>query len=320
MAVLVDHTDYKLKRHTDISATGRVLDDYIKVSGEKEPWRKYKKQIPEGLIKRTRIANLDIEDVNEKVSLNFIGQFDRILPLALKPSKISKLLGSMSGRNAVDSALKETNAQIRNIKQDITSAQEELENKKVEIENIQATIPDDDLCCDELLAEHQRLSKVILKSKKLKQINAESAAVKEELADLRASLEVIDSTAIVEEISSLGSIIEITNRIPEIPDLEPSELLAAGEGVEDIEALYSAYLQVVDQAKRIEVVEQYLLDVDHNLHEKRDELEEAQYDLYLFLQEHEICPFTLEPLPEACAKKLSLGGSATIRGAENDEG
>lgn len=294
-------------RATEYSG-GKKIEDILNVEirdGKNEDWSSFNKELPEGFTNQTEIRYLDVEDVESKFSLNFIGQMDRVLPLALKPSQISKIFGAISGRNAVDSAIKETNVQSARIREMLKATEEILFREKEKLGKAEARMPRIERkeieALFDLLDEYDDILLTTQSIDRLEdtvRVMSKARPDPDLLNSLDSALEEVGK-----ELELLREISGVSNSVREVPDIKYKETVAVDP--DDIGNKYEDLSQMLYWNNETGITEDSIAKTNEEHTRTSERAEKAVKELNDFLDKNGVCPYSGEKLPGSCRKKLS---------------
>lgn len=317
MSVMAKLDNMNVMRSTEFSCD-KKSSDIIRI--DKDKWYKFGRKLPEGFSDLTKIFNLDIEDLNQAFSLNFISQYDQVLPKAMKPSRIAKLMGSMSGRNAVDSAIKETNVEIKRRTASIKSAEEinaDLEERK---DTVLAIMPDKNPDATEVIRVHKSLSSIVVKRKHLVKISS-TIGVEKKLIDDLAVLHTatspdthsheLDGRTIRQEMDRLDRVVKIRKRMPRVSELDFKKLSEPMSKMNYIAMEFQAIRDIIRVSKNKAEIEIETIEIETALDAKQTLVNTMVSEITTLLSKSGLCPFSGEKLPENCKTALARGSATT---------
>lgn len=297
-------------RTSIVDLKGKKVDDHLSIldtqeMGEERSWVKMNKQLPTPFVGLTRIGYLDVEDLKKKFSLNFIGQFDRCLPRDFRPSEISKIFGSVSGRNRVDSAIKATNVAIGRIKAKIKENENLIETADEEIEEVKALIPDVDPDLSEILEEWEELGKIEELRFVLEDRKKEIARLEQRRAMIDIALEGLDLDKTKSEIMTLARIYRLAGSLETFSEANLSYVDSAIEGIDSLGGQVRDYRHLVEGYEEYDDADEAVKIAREQVELFDDKLEDVWNRVRDFLKKHKMCPYSGEKLPKACFDKLS---------------
>jgi hypothetical protein len=302
MIVSTAFGEHRATRATSFKDGAKDLDT-LTFTGE-EPWTKFHRENPEGYTNKTGIFNLDIEDLDSKICLNFIGQMDRALPLELHPSQISKLFGSISGRNAVDSAIKESNLEAKRLQDGINDAQNSVDAAEAKLKRLLERKPKvDPKTYESILDDLDALDEIEESLSSLEAIEKSIRRIEKAGLGKERSKEIRQNVAIMgDELEDLKEINALGLQLRDVPVMTPFKLDAAMvQHYEDEMAKLSETSMWITDLEYCEVH----LEEEGEAQKKAAEAERAAVnDTRTFLEKHKLCPYSGETLPERCKKSL----------------
>lgn len=307
-SVRSDYTDGSwIERKTTFSVSGNKTSDTIRMfipsesDKELEPWSKFHGKLPEGVAERTGIRKLNIDGMPTKLCLNFLGQFEQGLALALKPSEVSKLMGSVSGRNKVDLALKNSNACSRRFKQEKEILERDVEVSEKALEKMREKLPDEAPEIDDLVAAHDELEKMIFNSDLLEGMDGEIHLVKERMFVLDF-LDKLHLEDLEDGITDLTWLIQTVKAVPEVPDVDLEQFDDACDPFD--EDLFNSLQDMIEDVEQLKDQDYVIKNTKGAIEEVEDELETASVKMERWLHKNKYCPFSGEKLPKGCIKAL----------------
>jgi len=302
--------DIIVSRETLVNLKGKKVDDHLTLldnqeMGEEHGWVKFHKELPAAFRNSTGIGYLDIEDLKNKFSLNFIGQHDRCLPREYRPSEISKIFGSVSGRNRVDSAIKATNVAIGRVKSKIKITEDLIQENEEKLEKLKEQIPDVDPNVDDLIQEWKDIEEIDNLWGRHWQLGKHIQKLEERIELIDDALDDLDLDGIWSDISTLGRVYKL-EKVLKIPceasvsfaDEAISGIDVLGDELGSCEALINLFREYRKCTEAEELEKGHLSRTEKSLNGTRQELRS-------FLKEHKLCPYSMEKLPKACAEKLA---------------
>jgi vacuolar-type H+-ATPase subunit D/Vma8 len=301
LEVKADLGDCVLSRKAEYSLDGKKTTDVYTLDGVTR--KKNHRDAPEPVKKATGIFNLDIEDVKKKICLNFIGQRDPILPEAMSPSQISKLFGSVSGRNKIDSAIKETNVVIKRLVTEKNSIEKDVEGLDEEISGVEASLPP-------FSPDMSGLVEAMRAQFTAKEMAASLLAANEALEEQTQRLGRIDTTLdkvemgpIDAEIERFGSIVKIAPKVKPVDDMDFSEI----DQLVEESRLIDVDMHILGQS--VSIVKD-IVELDVEISSLEDDLRHLESDIISTTDRIESlldvnsCPYSGEKIPKGCRKVL----------------
>jgi DNA repair exonuclease SbcCD ATPase subunit len=308
-----EFTDLVIRRKTRVGKDDRNISDCIEIDGIEEPWTKMNRQLPSGVRKFTRIANLDVEGLDKKLSLNFLTQEDRWLPLDFRPSEISKILGSISGRNDVDSAIRDTNAQIKRLAREINLINEELTTRKQEVADAEERLPELDPSVKAIVTEYDNLQTA-------KRAGLEFDALQEcedsaaELVDIGIGIwkrcrpgahDELLGMAVDDAICQISDVAKIAIGLEKVDETGIEEIMASLEGLDALYEEFQTIRSVVILDRELAILDDEIEDLDSKIVDAQTDIKAVDQEIFDLLKDGKTCPFSGEKLPKACVKSLS---------------
>jgi hypothetical protein len=301
LKVEMDFGDCVVSREAEYALDGKKTKDIITLDGIKR--EHMHGQMPDEVKKKTRVFNLDVEDLKKKVCLNFIGQRDPILPKALMPSQISKLFGSVSGRNRIDSAIKKTNVVIRALRMEKNRDEKAAESLNVAISEVEAGIPPHSPDMSALVEAMRVQFEVREIAASLFAANKALDADNKTLSRIDATLAKVDMTPIDAHMASMVEKVRLAGELRPIVDIDLTAIDAALAGFAEIDDKMVDMSDMVDDVKAI---------VSLNLDLENYEGDLKGLDFKILGLTHRIesvldtghCPYSGKKLPKACRGAL----------------
>jgi DNA repair exonuclease SbcCD ATPase subunit len=301
--------DIEIIRSATKDRKGNKVKDTLTIieeDGTKQVWPgPFHRKIPDEFIERTGIFNLDIPDLKSKLCLNFFSQHDRAMSRDFKPSEISKIFGSVSGRNKIDSAIRETNTAIKRMKVGRDQFKELIKQSEEALEDEEKALPAAPPDVEDIVKEYEAIQKIERRSAYIDASEAHIQKLEEictELDDRIDGLET-DTESIESQISEYKDLLRINRAIPNIVEVDLKGVANACTGGEAIEVLMNEVANLVSWdsvACKLEgEMDTYKLNVSIN--------ERAQIDIQKELKKllkDGICPFSGEKLPTDCKTAL----------------
>lgn len=302
--VEADFGDCVVSREAEYALDGKKIKDIVTLDGiEREHMHG---QMPEAVKKKVRIFNLDVEDLKKKICLNFIGQRDPILPKALMPSEISKLFGSVSGRNKIDSAIKATNKAIRVLKLEKNRDTLAAESLEKGISEVDKEIPPHSPDCSELTERMRVHLEVIELAESLIAANESLESDSKALSRIDTTLAKVDMAPLSEKMFNVSEITRLAGELKPVGEVDFASIDAALAGIADIDDRMVNMSDLVDDVRAI---------VDLNLDLENYDGDLKGLDFKILGVTHQIeslldtghCPYSGKKLPKACREALIEG-------------
>jgi len=273
------------------------------------PWDKLNKELPRDFLSSTKIEIIDVEGSRFPLYLNYQDQHDQLLPLQYTPGQLARIFASLSGRNTIDEAIRESNAKTKQLNRDIEAVNSEISKLSETISQLSAQIPHVEYDITSIPIKFSAFVVANHSNSQLGHILSSVENLETELEHVTHALEesqahIIESNytnytkirTIYEEFNAIS-----LQDVPEVIDLEPKYSEIANryriiKHLSDIIASYSANLEeeslIVAQLSRL----------DTTINEKCKQLEAV-------INTCDACPYSGVRLHDDCKRALG-GGNA----------
>jgi len=309
--VEIEFDDITIKRECTYKwKDGEAVKQSDKLKAGDKPWTKCNRELPEGFKELTGISKLDIDGDGTYFYINFSKQVDALLPIQYKPSQLAKLFATVSGRNRLDNAIRETNTAIKAVQKDINNINEQLDKQLESQKTLRNTIPNID---DDLATLPNMLNALDAATKFANEYKVLCASL-EEVRDNRQFIDIAIATAnsIFSEVSKMMDDVKHVSTIKkELGDIVIPTLHPTTDRTEDIDRLSklieehaklsklsNEYKQIVLQCA---VVVRSITTTDNDIAVVTKSIAK------LFNDNNNLCPYSCLEIPEDCKRALQGG-------------